>query len=477
MSSPDNVPAEKTLFGHPRGLTYLFSTEMAERFSYYGMTSILIFYLSKHLLLPGNHDEVIGYDAVKRAFEAVVGPTTVNGFASELSSLYSGLVYLTPWIGGVLADRIFGQRYTVIVGGILMAIGEFMLTQDSLFFFGLLFLIVGNGAFKPNISTQVGNLYRAGDSRIDRAYSIFYIGINLGAFLSPFICGTLADKVGYHWGFFAAGVGMVLGVLVYVFSLRTLPPDRITRIRRGEATETRAKLTGQDWKAIGALVALCIPITFFWTTYQQQAIAIQFWADSFTDRRVVPGLINFVMPPEWSQSINPIMIFAFTPVVIWYWTRQARRGKEPSTVMKMAIGSFLLAASFVIMAGVAMLAGPTGHVSWMWLILFFTVYTFGELYLSPIGLSLVARVAPAQVLSMMMGFWFITSFIGNTASGYLGSFWDKMAKPEFFLVTAIIPAVATVVIWLFDRPLKPILEERMKVPTPGQDLATEEAPA
>jgi POT family proton-dependent oligopeptide transporter len=477
MSSPDIVPAEKTLFGHPRGLTYLFSTEMAERFSYYGMTAILVLYLTKHLLLTGHAEGVIGYQAVKHAFESVVGPVSVTAFASDIAGLYTGLVYLTPFFGGLLADRVFGQRYTVIVGGVLMAIGEFLLTQESLFFFGLLFLIFGNGAFKPNISTQVGNLYRAGDSRIDRAYSIFYVGINLGAFLSPFICGTLADKVGYQWGFFAAGVGMVLGVLVYVFSLRTLPPDRITRMRRGETTSSRAKLSSRDWKSIGALVALCIPITFFWTTYQQQSIAILFWSDSFTDRRVIPGLLNYVMPPEWSQSINPIMIFAFTPLVIWYWARQAQRGKEPTTVMKMAIGSFLVAASFVIMAGVAMMTGPSGHSNWLWLIPFFVVYTFGELYLSPIGLSLVARVAPPQVLSMMMGFWFITSFVGNTLSGYLGSFWDKVDKTEFFLISAAIPGVAAVIIWLFDRPLKPILEERMKVPTPGPDLATEEAPA
>jgi POT family proton-dependent oligopeptide transporter len=494
MASADSVDKTPQLFGHPRGLTYLFTTEMAERFSYYGMSAILVYYLTEQLLLPGHSDHVIAYNAVKQAFESVVGPLTPTAFAADIAGLYSGLVYLTPFFGGMLADRVTGQRYTVIFGGILMAIGEFLLTQEALFFFGLLMLIFGNGLFKPNISTQVGNLYKPGDSRIDRAYSIFYVGINIGAVLSPLICGTLGEKMctadwawshdicarfgetaGWHFGFFAAGVGVALGVLVYLMAIRTLPPDRIARAKAGDVS-AKKKLTGQDWKAIFALVALCFPITFFWTSYQQQAITIAFWARDYTDRIFLPGLVDFEIPATWSQLINPAMIFAFTPIVIVLWGRQAKRGKEPSTVLKMAIGCFLLAASFAIMAGVAKITGPHGHASWMWLILFFTVYTFGELYLSPIGLALVARVAPQQVLSMMMGMWFITSFVGNTLAGYMGSFWDKLDKTEFFLIVAAIPAAAAVVIWVFDRPLKPIIEGRIKSPlTPGPDIATEEA--
>lgn len=493
MANTTAVPGEKTLFGHPRGLTYLFTTEMAERFSYYGMTSILVYYLTEQLLSVGQSGGVIGFHAVRSAFEYVLGPLTPVEFASDIAGLYTGLVYLTPFFGGMLADRVTGQRYTVVVGGILMAAGEFMLTQSSLFFFGLLMLIIGNGAFKPNISTQVGNLYKAGDARIDRAYSIFYVGINLGAFFSPLICGTLGEKMctdnwawsagvcqafgqsaGWHFGFFAAGVGVSLGVLVYLFSLRTLPADRVTRTKRGEEA-AQPKMTNHDWKAIFALVALCVPITFFWTSYQQQSITILLWARDFTDRIFIPGVIDYQIPATWTGSINPIMIFAFTPLVIELWTRQSKRGREPSTVVKMAIGCFLLGLSFAIMAAVAWMTGPHGHASWIWLVLFFAVYTTGELYLSPIGLALVARVAPTQVLSMMMGFWFITSFIGNTLAGYMGSFWDKMAKPEFFLMIAALPAAASVVIYLFDRPLRPIIEERVNAPlTPGPDMATEE---
>jgi POT family proton-dependent oligopeptide transporter len=462
---------ERTWFGHPRGLTYLFSTEMAERFSYYGMTAILVYYLTGQLLLPGHVEHVLGFATIKHIFEWMFGPLTVEGFASEIAGLYTGLVYLTPLFGGIIADRFWGQRYTVIIGAVLMAAGEFVLTSDSTFFIGLLLLIIGNGFFKPNISTQVGNLYKAGDSRIDRAYSIFYVGINLGATLAPFICGTLGERVGWHWGFFAAGVGLSLGLLVYLFALRTLPSDQVTKAKAEK--QVRKPLTRQDWKAIVSLVILILPVSAFWMSYQQQAITIALWARDFTDRTAG----SFLIPATWSQSINPIMIFAFTPIVIAIWARQSRKGGEPTTVVKMALGCGFLALSFLFMAGVAFLTGAHGHASWMWLLPFFAVYTFGELYVSPIGLALVARVAPVQVLSMMMGFWFIANFVGNTLAGYLGSFWDKMDKPHFFLLVAAIPAVAAVVIWLFDRPLRPILEKGNALLQPGPDIATEQGPA
>jgi len=477
MATSDTADKTPQLFGHPRGLTYLFSTEMAERFSYYGMAAILLFYMTEELLKPGVVEHVLGYGAIKSVFESVVGPLNSDRFAADLYGIYTGLVYLTPVFGGYIADRFWGQRYTVILGGILMAAGEFVLTQNSLFFLGLLLLIVGNGFFKPNIATQVGNLYKPGDSRIDRAYSVFYVGINIGATLAPLICGTLGEEVGWHWGFFAAGVGLSLGVLVYLFALRTLPPDRLTKARRENQPVVREKLTGQDWKAIIALIVLIIPISLFWMAYQQQPITIALWARDFTNRTFIPGIVDTTLPATWAQSINPIMIFAFTPLVIWWWGRQASRKSEPSTVLKMAMGCALQAVSFVLMAGVAALTGPNGHAFWLWLIPFFTIYTLGELYLSPIGLALVARVAPKQVLSLMMGLWYTATFVGNSCAGFVGSYWDLMAKPQFFLMVAAIPAVAAVIIWLFDRPLRSIIESRMTIPVPGPDLATEKQTA
>jgi POT family proton-dependent oligopeptide transporter len=474
---PESEKKEPELFGHPIGLSYLFTTEMAERFSYYGMTAILILYLTEQLLLPGHAEHVIGYQTIKGGFESLFGPLSVEQFGSQITGLYTGLVYFTPLLGGLLADRVWGQRYSVAVGGVIMAAGEFMLTQDSLFFFGLLFLIVGNGGFKPNISTQVGNLYRPGDSRIDRAYSIFYVGINIGATLSPLICGTLGEKVGWHWGFFAAGVGVSLGVLVYLIGLRSLPPDRVTKARRSGEKITHAKLSASDWKAILSLVAIFVPVTLFWTAFAQQYITIELWARDFTNRLFVPGIVNFEIPVTWSQLINPVMIFSFTPLVIAYWARQAKEHKEPTTVLKMAIGTMLMAVGFVIMAFVAWINGPHGHATWLWLILFFVAYTLGELYVSPIGLALVARVAPQQVLSMIMGLWFVTIFLGSTIGGYVGSLWEGMGKTEFFLIMAAIPAAGSVVIWLFDRPLRPILENKSGSLQPGPDIATEERTA
>jgi POT family proton-dependent oligopeptide transporter len=462
MATTD-TSGEKTLFGHPRGLTWLFTTEMWERFSYYGMRAILVLYLTNFLLLPGTSEHVLGYHAIKGFFESLIGhPLGVQPFSSLIYGNYTAFVYLTPFFGGIIADKYIGQRFSVIIGGLTMAAAEFVLMSPNLLFVGLFLLIIGNGFFKPNISTQVGNLYKAGDARIDRAYSIFYVGINVGAFFSPLICGTLGERVGYHWGFCAAGIGMVVGQIIYLFALRTLPPDRVARLK--SHTEKKKPLTSQDWKAVMALILLCVPTTLFWATYEQQGNTINLWAQDFTDRRLIPGLLNWEIPVTWFQAFNPFMIFAFTPLVVAYWATQAKRQKEPTTVKKMAYGNFLLAVSYLIMAGAAYLTGAGGHASWLWLFGFFVVITLGELYLSPIGLALVARVAPAQILSMMMGLWFITSFTGNQLQGYIGSFFSEMNKTQFFLLCSSLGAIAAVVTWLFDRPLRPILEARAATP-------------
>jgi POT family proton-dependent oligopeptide transporter len=469
MTIIDTAPKEKTLFGHPRGLTFLFTTEMWERFSYYGMRAILVLYLTKMLFMTGNFDHVVGYQWLHNLCVSLFGALDTGAvqnatyqpqFASLIYGLYTGFVYLTPFFGGILADRLIGQRFSVIIGGVTMAIAEFVLMEPNLLFVGLLLLIVGNGFFKPNISTQVGGLYKPGDSRIDRAYSIFYVGINVGAFFSPLICGSLAEDpaFGYKWGFFAAGVGMVIGQLIYIFALRTLPKDRVARAKT--AAEPKKPLTSKDWKAVIALILLCIPTTFFWAIYEQQGNTINLFAANLTDRRLIPGIINWEIPATWFQSFNPFMIFAFTPLIVLLWGWQAKRGKEQSTVTKMALGDMLLALSYVIMAAAVYINPPGAHVSWLWLGAFFVVITLGELYLSPLGLALVARVAPPQILSMMMGLWFITSFTGNLLEGYIGTYFTTMSKPSFFLMCAAIAAAAGVVTWLFDRPLRPILDAR-----------------
>jgi POT family proton-dependent oligopeptide transporter len=444
------------LFGHPRGLTFLFATEMWERFSYYGMRALLILYMTKYLLSPGRADGVIGLDALRGALEGMFGPLGVQPFASQIYGLYTGLVYLTPLFGGLIADRVLGQRRTVIIGAILMAAGHFMMAFEPLFLIALTTLILANGAFKPNISTQVGGLYAPGDQRRDLAYSIFYVGINVGAFLAPLVCGTLGEAWGWHYGFMAAGVGMTIGLVVYLCALPLLPPDERHRLKA--AGLDKHPLNRSEWRSIAALAVLFVPTTLFFATYEQQGNTIALWADTYTDRTIDLVVWHGEIPVTWFQAFNPLMIFAFTPLVIALWSWQARHGGAPSTITKMALGCFLVALSYLIMVGAAWVA-QGDEASWWWLFAFFVFITVGELYLSPISLSLVSKVAPARMLSMMMGLWLATSFTGNFIAGWLGGFWSTMNKISFFLMLAGLAALAGMVIFAFNRPLKAVLED------------------
>ena len=441
------------LFGHPRGLTYLFTTEMWERFSYYGMRALLVLYMVKYAFQPERAQEIIGFATLKAGLEALFGPLGVQPLSSQVYGLYTGLVYFTPIIGGLIADRWLGQRRTVVIGAALMAVGHFMMAFEPLFLLALTVLILGNGAFKPNISTQVGSLYTPGDPRRDRAFSIFYVGINLGAFLAPLVCGTLGEGLGWHYGFAAAGVGMTVGLLVYLYAARTLPPDERSKALASGPPQPFGR---DEWRAMGAIVLLALPVTFFWATYEQQGNTIALWADANTDRTINLLIWSGQIPVTWFQAFNPFMIFAFTPFVLMLWRAQAERGSEPSTVTKMAYGCFGVTLANLVMFAAASVAGG-GQSSWLWLLAYFVIITIGELYLSPTSLSLVTKVAPARAVSMMMGVWLATSFTGNFAAGYLGSFWSSMAKNSFFLMIAIIAGLAGLVILAFVRPLRPIL--------------------
>jgi proton-dependent oligopeptide transporter, POT family len=453
----DAAARASDLFGHPRALTFLFATEMWERFSYYGMRALLVLYMVKYLLLPGNAENVIGLGALRQMLEAMFGPLGVQAFSSQIYGLYTGLVYLTPVFGGLLADRVLGQHRTILLGAALMAIGHFIMAFESLFLFALTLLILGNGAFKPNMSAQVGGLYAPGDRRRDRAYSIFYVGINLGAFLAPLVCGTLGEELGWHYGFTAAGVGMTLALVIYLCAIPTLPPDEL---HQAIATGTEhAPLSRSEWRGILALLVLFVPTTLFWATYEQQGNTIALWADDHTDRFINLLIWRGEIPVTWFQAFNPFLIFAFTPFIVALWARQAKRGAEPSTVTKMALGCFGVALANLIMIG-AVWEAAGDEASWLWLLGYFVVVTVGELYLSPIGLSLVSKVAPARMVSMLMGLWLATSFTGNLLAGWLGSFWSGMDKGMFFLMIAAIAAIAGVVIFAFNRPVERVIRER-----------------
>jgi POT family proton-dependent oligopeptide transporter len=448
--------AKGELFGHPLGLTYLFATEMWERFSYYGMRSLLVLYMTKYLLLGEHSSAVIGLLGVKRALEAVFGPLDVQPLSSQIWGFYTGLVYFTPIFGGLLADRVLGQRRTVIVGAVLMAFGHFMMAVENLFLFALLALILGSGCFKPNISTQVGGLYAPGDHRRDRAYSIFYVGINLGAFLAPLVCGTLGEKAGWHYGFAAAGVGMCIGLAIYLHALPLLPADELHKA--GAAHVERSPLGRDEWRAVAALLVLFVPNTLFWATYEQIGNTTMLWADANTERTLSLFGLTVQIPTTWFLAVNPFMIFAFTPFIVALWTRQAERGTEPSTLTKMALGCLGVTSANLIMMAAALQAGG-GKASLFWLLGYFIVITIGELYLSPVGLSFVTKVAPARILSMMMGVWLATSFTGGFLAGFIGSYWSRMPKPDFFLLVAAIAALASLIILACRLPLRGLVRE------------------
>jgi POT family proton-dependent oligopeptide transporter len=410
-----------------------------------------------HLFVhPDVGQRVLGFSLVKGGLEAIFGPLAPQPLSSQIYGIYTAFVYLAPFFGGMLADRVIGRRRAVILGAVLMAIGHFLMAVESLFFPALLFLILGNGAFKPNIVTQVGGLYPPGDPRRDRAFTIFYIGINLGAFFSPLVCGTLGQRFGWHYGFGAAGVGMVTGLCIYLFGRRILPPDIFSM--RAEQRREHRRFTRDEWKRVSALVVLCALNIIFWGIYEQQGNTLQLWADRNTDW----NFLSINVPSTWFQALNPFLIFFLAPLLNMFWSRQSRRGSEPSSIMKMAMGCILAGVAFLVMVLAAHGTGPRERCSIAWLLGTVFILTVGELYLSPVGLSLVTKAAPARIASMMMGVWFLSSFFGNYFSGFLGTFWERMPKEAFFLMLTGLGLAGGMAIWLLGRPLERAVAENDK---------------
>jgi POT family proton-dependent oligopeptide transporter len=454
-------------FGHPPGLAILFFTEMWERFSFYGMRGLLKLYMVNYLfvrvreplqgcsklappcpLVPGDPRHVLFWDRVQH----LVPPSTPEA-ASVLYGTYTALVYLTPFFGGIIADRWLGQRRTVVIGGLLMALGHFVMASESSFFVALMLLILGNGAFKPNVSTQVGNLYSPGDPRRDGAFTIFYMGINTGAFISNLVCGTLAAVYGWHYGFAAAGVGMLIGLTAYLAGQRYLAPDNLAKEQAAHVSPPSA-LTSDEKRRIAALVILCALNVVFWAVYEQQGNTMQSWAD---DQTRWPSVFGFQIPSTWFQSFNPLMIIVLAPLLDVLWRWQSARGREPSTLTKMALGCILLGFSFVVMIVGARLVGD-GRGSPFWPLGCTLLLTVGELYLSPIGLSLVTKVAPPRMVSMLMGMWFMSSFLGNFLSGEIGILYTRWSKDAFFLLLTGLGIGVGLLILAARRPLRSAMQ-------------------
>lgn len=419
--------------GHPKGLYLLFCVEMWERFSYYGMRALLVLYMVQHLLYSTKD-------------------------ANFIYGLYTGFVYLTPLLGGYIADRFLGQRKCISIGAIIVAIGLFMLASDSkaLFIPALTFMIIGNGFFKSNISTIVGLLYGDDKQKRDSGFTIFYMGINLGAFLSPLICGTLAQFYGFKYGFMAAGVGIIIGYIVYKLGENKLLGEHglypylkmpKTEDESGLMAEDNKSLTFREKRKIYALLILMMFSIAFWICFEQAGCSFTLFAEYSTQRQFG----NFEISAGYFQSLNPLFIITIAPLMSMLWTKLASVGKEPTSVVKFALALILVSVSALIMACAAYFA-KNGLVSPLWLVFTYLAATLAELCLSPIGLSLVTKLAPAQFASLLMGAWFLSSFIGNLAAGIFAGFYNEISHALFFLILAAV-AFAISVILILMRPV------------------------
>lgn len=408
------ITATATSTKQPAGLFLLFLTEMWERFSYYGMRALLVLFL------------------VTETSKGGLGWSTES--ASRLYGWYTGLVYLTPIIGGWLADRLIGTHRSLLIGGVIIAAGHFSLALSGMTFFylGLVLIIIGTGFFKPNVSTMVGQLYEPDDPRRDSGFTIFYMGINLGALIGTLICGYLgeSEQWGWHYGFSAAGIGMVLGLILYA-TLRSkyLPGigDAPTAAARA-ASKSRAPLTRLEKNRIAVIFIVAFFVIFFWAAFEQAGSSMNLFSRDHTERQ----LLGFEIPASWFQSINPAIIMLGGPLMAWLWGALSRRSLEPSTPAKMAWGLFLLAAGFGFMV-VGSLQATNGQLaSPLWLLAAYTLHTFGELCLSPVGLSLVTKLAPTSLASLLMGTWFLANFFANLLAGYIAGAAEKIESGAYF---------------------------------------------
>jgi POT family proton-dependent oligopeptide transporter len=432
-----NAHAEKQWFGHPRGLATLFFTEMWERFSYYGMRALLILYMIGSTQKPG-----LGFSTEKSA---------------QIYGLYTMLVYLMGVPGGFLADVLIGHRRAVFIGGVIIALGHFSMAFPSLttFYLGLGLIIIGTGLLKPNVSTIVGTLYTRDDPRRDAGFSMFYMGINLGAFISPLICGWLGQKINWHAGFAAAGVGMVFGLIQYAMGQKYLQPVSEAKTQTKTVAvepESGWKFTSQDWGRISAAVILTLFALIFWAGFEQAGSSLNLFADRATRLTI----FGFNYPSSWFQSVEPLFVILFSPVFAWLWLRLSTR--NPSSPAKFTLGLFFLALSFLLIVPAAKYYEAHGsRVSPLWLVGLYLLQCFGELCLSPVGLSMVTKLSPPRIVGFMMGFWFFATAMGNYVAGWVAGFLENRTFSEVFMIATMTSAAATLVLAVLIPPIRKLM--------------------
>jgi len=434
---------EVTFMGHPKGLFYLAFTEAWERFSYYGMTALLALYMVNQLLLPGHVEHISGFSGFCAALESVVGPLSTQALASQIFGLYSGFVYFTPLLGGMIADRWIGQRNAVVIGALSMSAGHIAMTFDQSFLLALLLLVIGSGFLKGNISAQVGALYPPEDeARRTRGFVIFSTAINIGAVAGPLLCGVLAQVYGWHYGFGIAAIFMLLGLATYLYGYRYLP----ARVERREFEGTR--LTAVEKRIVYALIAVMI-ITIFQSTAFYQVFNVN---PVWIQQHVALDVGGFRIPVPWFQSINSVSSVLCVPLVLCIWRRQALRRREPNDLAKIGMGAWITAASNLILV-VAILVSRDAPVHPIWPFLYSALLGISFLYYWPVLLALVSRAAPAKVNATLMGLTFMSLFISNNLIGWIGGFYEKMTPVQFWAMHAAIAAGGGLLVVLFGRRL------------------------
>ena len=422
------APQKSTWLGQPKGLTILFLTQMWEQFSYYGMRALLVYYMTRELLLGQEK-------------------------ASLIYGAYTATAYFTPIFGGMLADRWLGKRRAVILGAAIMAAGHFMMSFDALLYVALATIALGNGLFLPSLPSQINDLYEASDPRRARAYNIYYVGINIGGFLAPLICGTLGELYGWHVGFAAAGVGMLVGLGIYLLGGAYLPDQE--RPTHHEPLRQDAPKKTSPLATIALLLGIGVAVTIFRGAYEQIGNTVALWSDANVIRRVG----SMTIPATWFQSLNPLLVFLMTPALLAYWRRRADRGLEPPATRRMALGALIVALSYALLAGVAAHAGQE-RASGLWLVLYFVIFTLGELHILPTGLGLFARLAPPRFAATTVAAWFLAIFTGSLSAGAVGTLWSSMSHAAFFTVLSALATVAAILLLALGRiPGRPDLQQ------------------
>ncbi|KAB2442777.1 peptide MFS transporter [Bacillus luti] len=431
---------------HPPGLYLLFFTEAWERFSYYGMRGLLVLYLTTSLVSGG-----LGFD---------------KAVAVQIYGIFTMLVYFTPIIGGWLTDHFITKRHAITIGGIIMALGNFVLfsmnTKTGLFL-GLGLLVIGNGFFKPNISTLLGQLYSDNDSRRDSAFTIFYMGINLGAFIAPFICGYFAD---YKYGFLTACIGMIIGQIAfntlaprYLGSIGTTVVGKKSKEKNAKVIEKKP-LTAQEKKRTAAILILTCFVVFFWAGFEQAGSSLTLYTDKFVDRTIG----GFTIPTPWFQSINPLFIILLALPVSALWIKLSKtKNGDLKIPTKMALGMILLGVGYLVLTLAVLKTGSDeGNIA-MKANLFFIIFTYmfhtiGELFLSPIGLSMVSAIAPLKLASLLMGVWLAGTGFANLLAGQLAAFTQSLGYLEVFASIGVIVIVLGLILLMFSKKIAHMME-------------------